>query len=197
MKRAPLLASSVAAACLLVAPSAARAQLHVDGSAQVGVMQRFLRGGPAGEPGAHLGPAAQLTAHVALFPLVRVGAYVGHDISPMGGSRSARDLTWAGVRAKVMAPWPRGATRAYLFTGFGYDGVYARSSREGGVLRDGAGGFFEVPLGLGVNYTFYKPFALLAEVGGKVGFGEHGSAYEGAGADRFALGLTVGLMIDL
>lgn len=210
MKRASLPVAGLSLVVVLSLAQPAAAQLHLDASAQVGVMKRFLSDTPPGGPDAGFGPAAQLSAHVALFPLVRVGAYVGHDISPMGGSLSARDLTWGGIRAKIMSPWPRGATRAYLFGGFGYDGMYARSSRVNGQLREGAGGgFFEVPFGVGVTYTFWKPFALVAELGGKVGFGEHGSAYDlparggpgsaplPAGSDRFAVGLTVGILLDL
>jgi hypothetical protein len=191
---------------VLVAPSAA-AQLHWDASAQAGVMKRVLGSRPDGGPDAGFGPVAQLTGHVALFPLVRVGAYFGHDISPMGGDLSARDLTWGGVRAKLMSPWPRGAFRAWLFAGFGLEGVYARSTARPGGLIDGAGGhFFEVPFGLGSSYTFRKPYALCAELGMRAGFAHSGSAYEpparrteglAPGADRFAIGLTVGFMLDL
>ena len=187
----------------LLAPPAA-AQLHWDASAQAGVLKRVLGGRPGGGPDAGFGPVAQLTGHVALFPLVRVGGYLGHDISPMGGDLSARDLTWGGVRAKLMSPWPRGAFRAWLFAGFGIEGVYARSSALPGARVEGAGGhFFEVPFGLGSSYTFRKPFALCAELGMRAGFGHTGSAYRprlplvAPGVDRFAIGLTVGFMLDL
>ena len=188
---------------VLVAPPAA-AQLHWDASAQAGVMKRVLGDRPTGRPDAGFGPVAQLTGHVALFPLVRVGGYLGHDISPMGGDLSARDLTWGGVRAKLISPWPRGAFRAWLFAGFGVEGVYARSTARPGVRVEGAGGhFFEVPFGLGSSYTFRKPFALCAELGMRAGFGHKGSAYGPSlplvapGVDRFAMGLTVGFMLDL
>ncbi|HSO40707.1 MAG TPA: hypothetical protein VLT33_49615 [Labilithrix sp.] len=212
-RRALLL--SVLAVSSLLLPRAAEAQLHWDAAAQAGVMKRVLVSRPAGAPDAGFGPVGQLTAHVALFPLVRVGGYLGRDISPMGGDVSARDLTWGGLRAKLMSPWPRGALRAWLFAGFGVEGVYARSTARSGSLVDGAGGhFFEVPFGLGGSYTFRKPFALCAELGMRAGFGHSGSAYQApgpqlrvpgqpdgnappAGTDRFAIGLTVGVMLDL
>jgi len=214
VRRTLLFALAVAGALVLL-PRAAEAQLHWDASAQAGVMKRVLVDRPAGAPDAGFGPIGQLTAHVALFPLVRVGGYFGHDISAMGGDVSARDLTWGGLRAKLMSPWPRGAVRAWLFTGFGVEGVYARSTARSGALVSGAGGhFFEVPFGLGGSYTFRKPYAVCAELGMRAGFGHSGSAYEApgpqlrvpgqadgnappAGTDRFAIGLTVGIMLDL
>jgi len=229
--RARSLCMLLATASLLVARSA-HAQLHWDASAQAGVMKRNLVNRPSGGHDAGFGPVGQLAGHVALFPLVRVGAYFGQDLSPIGGDGSARDLTWGGARAKLMSPWPRGAFRAWLFLGFGYSGVYARSTaglrtfpgppgappvREAAVVQGAGGGFFEVPFGLGASYNFRKPFAVCAELGMRAGFGHSGSAYgppgpevksaaavprpDGnalpAGTDRFAIGLSVGVLIDL
>jgi hypothetical protein len=206
---------AVAIAASLLVPHEAQAQLHWDAAAQVGVMKRVLVNRPTDAPDAGFGPVAQLSGHIALFPLVRFGGYFGHDISPMGGDASARDLTWGGLHAKIMSPWPRGSFRTWLFVGFGYSGVYARSSTIPGAVVHGAGGsFFEVPFGLGASYTFWKPYALCADLGMRTGFGHTGSAYEApgpevkgpgrpdgnalpAGTDRFAIGLTVGLLIDL
>lgn len=214
---------------LTLATSSAQAQVHWDASAQAGVMKRTLANRPAGGKDAGFGPVAQLTGHVALLPLVRLGAYVGHDISPMGGDASARDLTWGGLRAKIMSPWPRGALRAWLFFGFGYAGVYGRSTsaprnfpgppgtpavRADAVVQGAGGSFFEVPFGIGASYKLRKPWELCAELGSRVGFGHRGSLYTDpgpqvsspgradsnalpAGADRFAVGLTIGVLVDL
>src|SRR3954449_10750703 len=95
-----------AAAGLLLAAKPAHAQLHWDASAQVGIMKRVLVNRPSGGEDAGFGPQGLLAAHVALFPLIRLGGYFGHDISPMGGELSARDLTWGGLRAKIVSPWP-------------------------------------------------------------------------------------------
>jgi len=226
---ARLAASAAAIATSLLFATPARAQLHWDASAKVGVMKRVLGDRPAGGKDAGFGPAAQLDAHLALLPLVRFGAYIGHDISPLGGDASARDLTWAGARVKVMSPWPRGAMRLWLFFGFGYDGVYQRSTsaprnfpgpvgmptvRDEAVVHGAGGGFFEVPYGIGASYKLRKPWELCAELGARSGFGFSGSAYEApgprvsspgrtdgnalpAGKDRFAIGLTVGVLVDL
>ena len=127
-RAARLTAFAGALVALLLFTAHAEAQLHWDASAQAGVTKRVLGDRPSGGKDAGFGPALQLTGHIALLPLVRLGAYVGHDISPLGGDASARDLTWAGARVKVMSPWPRGAMRLWLFFGFGYDGVYQRST---------------------------------------------------------------------
>ncbi|MDB4933766.1 MAG: hypothetical protein JWP87_738 [Labilithrix sp.] len=189
--------------CLWLFPRTADAQIHWDASAQLGVMKRVLGDRPAGGNDAGFGPVGQLTGHVALLPLVRVGGYFGHDISPVGGDVSARDLTWGGMRVKLMSPWPRGNLRAWLFAGFGYAGVYQRSTVHGPLVVDGAGGSsFEVPFGLGASYKLRKPWELCAELGGRTAFGYTGSVYEAsspafAGKDRFAIGLTVGILADL
>lgn len=222
-------AGAVAAGLVLLCPAAARAQLHWDASAQVGGMKRVLGDRPAGGEDAGFGPVGQLTAHVALLPLVRLGAYFGHDISPLGGPSSARDLTWGGLRAKIMSPWPRGNLRAWVFAGFGYAGVYARSTtgerdlaagpgmapvRSSAVVQGAGGSHFHLPFGVGASYKVWKPWELCAELGMSTGFGHTGSAYEApgpevsspgrpdgnvapAGKDRFAIGLTVGILIDL
>jgi hypothetical protein len=191
-------------------------------------MKRFLADRPAGTDDVGFGPAGQLTGHLALLPLVHLGGYFGHDISPLPGDGSSRHITFGGARVKGMLPWVRGSARAWIFAGFGYAGVYSPSydtvfsfaDGEGNVTRrpvrvQGAGGgFFEVPFGIGASYKLRKPWELCAELGARMGFGHGGSVYDlpgprvradgfpgqnalPAGLDRFALGLTLGVMIDL
>lgn len=198
-----LLAPLAVGLAVSLAASPARAQIHWDASAAVGVMKRNLVDRPTGSVGrdATFGPAGQLTGHVALVPLVRLGAYFGHDISPFQGDVSARDVTWGGVRAKIMSPWPRGDVRSWLFVGVGYAGVYQRStSLEPGVIPGAGGSFFEAPFGIGASYKLRKPWELCAELSGRAGFGHTGSIYERPGSygtDRFGFGLTVGVLVDL
>lgn len=205
----PLLAALAVAVPLALVSSRAGAQVHWDASAQLGVMKRVLTDRQNGDPVAGFGPAGQLTGHVALLPLVRVGAYIGHDISPFNdGALSARDITWGGLRAKIMSPWPRGDARLWLFVGFGYAGVYQRSTGltpTSAPMRGAGGSFFEVPFGLGASYKLRKPWELCAELGARAGFGHTGSVYgrgvpkveDWPGKDAFALGLTVGVLVDL
>ena len=222
--RAPLWV--VTSLCVALVSRDAAAQLHWDASAQLGVMKRFLVSRAGDDVG--FGPTGQLTGHVALLPLVHVGGYVGHDISPLPGEGSARSITFGGVRAKGMLPFASGKMRAWVFAGFGYAGVYQRSFRStffisrplgdpeqrSGRVEGAGGSFFDVPFGVGASYKLYKPWELCAELGARVCFGHVGSVYEypgpqvtvpdyagqnaaAAGLDRFAIGLTVGFMIDL
>ena len=189
-------------------------------------MKRSLTDRPAGTDDVGFGPTGQLTGHVALLPLVHVGGYLGHDISPLPGDGSARNITFGGLRVKGMIPWVRRSLRAWVFAGFGYAGAYSPSYGttfrflDGGAERravrvQGASGrFFDVPFGVGASYKLFPPWELCAELAARVGFGHDGNAYEQpgpqvrvpggpglnalpAGLDRFALGLTVGVMIDL
>lgn len=224
-KRAALVGAIVTS--LLVASRDAGAQLHWDASAQVGAQKRFLSSRASGTDDAGFGPIGQLTGHVALIPLVHVGAYFGHDISPV--QETARNITFGGLRARGMIPFVRGPLRAWVFVGFGYAGVVQQSfdttvtkadplggppTQHAGHAESAGGSFFEVPFGLGGSYKLFKPWELVAELGARAGFGHTGSVYDrGAqltlrdeavgqnitpvGLDRFALALTVGVMIDL
>jgi hypothetical protein len=222
-------ASIATAALALLLPREASAQVHWDASAEVGLMKRFLAARPTGShDDATLGPIGQIEAHVALLPLIHVGGYFGHDISPLSGDAAARDITFGGLRVKGVIPWLRGSVRTWVFAGFGYAGVYARSFHTTFAIPDGLGGtaprdvrvegaggsFFEVPFGVGGSYKLYRPWELCAELGLRTGFGHMGSVYgengpqvtvpggpgqnaAPAGLDRFGLGLTIGVLVDL
>ena len=215
-------------ALALLVPGVASAQLHGDVSAQAGVMHRFMTG-RAGGADAGFGPVGQLTGHVALLPLVHVGGYFGHDISPLDvGDHTARDITFGGLRAKVLFPWIRGRAHAWGFVGIGYAGTYQRSYHVTVNVPDGLGGtaasasrvegaggsFVDLPFGLGASYKLYGPWELTGELAGRAGFAHTGSVYESpgpqltladgsgqnaspAGVDRFALGLTLGILLRL
>jgi hypothetical protein len=222
----PVLAFAVACTC--VWPRVAEAQIHWDASAQAGVSKHVLADRPAGGGDTTFGPSSQIAAHVALLPLVRLGGYVGYDIAP-SSDRGSRDIFAFGSRVKVVSPWPRGAVRTWLFFGFGYAGVYARSEetravsgsgpvsatpdRASGTI-DGAGGrYFEVPFGVGASYKLRKPWEFSAELGARAAFAHLGSVYEpgptvrspgqpttlaaSAGRESVAIGLTLGVIVDL
>ena len=216
------------AAALLTGASGAAAQVHGDVSGQVGINKRFLFERPAGADDAGFGPNLQLAAHLALFPLVRAGVYLGQEIAPLGGDAAARDITYGGLRGKLMLPFLKDKWRSWIFLGFGYAIVHARSFdttifvpqppnppvRTQAEVLGAGGGYFEVPVGIGVSYKFFKPWEVFAELGGRFGFAHHGSVYEDpgrqlvipgrpnenlvpAGTDGLALGLSVGLLLDL
>ncbi len=169
----------------------ARAQVRSDAAVDVGVVKRFVSG--AGARDAGVGPTLGLNGHVALFPMVRVGAYASAEISPgeLPVQASARRIYAAGLRVKLSPPWPREDVRAWLFTGLGFAGVYAPSYRGAVTSSDGApiaadalvagagGHFFEVPIGVGASYRLRKPWVLTAELAARVGFAFSGAIYTG------------------
>lgn len=159
-------------------------------------MKRFLAERPAGGKDAGFGPFGQVTAHVALLPLVRAGGYASFELSPLGGDAATRSLFGGGLHAKLMSPWPRGDARAWLSAGFGYTAAYApsfsttvavpsgisgQSTRSNATVAGAGGGFFEVPVGLGASYKLYGHWSLAGELGLHVGLGHSGSAYEDPG----------------
>jgi hypothetical protein len=105
--------------------------------------------------------------------------------------------------------------QGFDFPGFPYVSAGGGTVRKNATFDSAGGHFFEVPFGLGVAYKLRKPWELCAELGARVGFAHSGSVYDelrgaqvrapgevdqnltSAGIDRFALGLTVGVMLDL
>lgn len=174
------LAAAVACAIGLSAHRAG-AQVHWDVGANGGVARRVHSGG-AGDGG--FGPTAGLQGHVALLPLVRVGAYGAYERAPNTEEPAARDVFSGGLRVKGTLPWLRGKLNAWVFVGAGYVGVRAPSYRAAGDARvsAGGGGHLEAPVGLGLGYRFKKPWSLTLEAGTRFGFAFTGSLYDGRGA---------------
>jgi hypothetical protein len=148
---------------------------------------RFLseRPGPlAHNPDA--GPALVLSGHIALLPLVRAGAYLAHDFSPISGA-DLREITSSGVTIRLFSPWPRRALRMWLSGGLGYASAYAPSypaAVAGGgqtsvsaVISGTAGGFFEIPISIGGSVRLSPAFELVGNLGARIGFGFTGSMY--------------------
>ena len=174
-----------------------------------------------------VGPSILLAAHVALIPLVHAGVYGAHDVSWLtSGTETMRNITSGGLRFRGMIPFVRGDVRAWIFAGFGY-GRSSQAGKAVGPgttgsapfeVESASGGFFEVPFGLGASYKVRKPWELLVELGARAGLAHHGDVYEAgpavtalepagpgslparwlpSGFDRWALGLSVGVMLDL
>ena len=127
--------------------------------------------------------------HVAIFPLLRVGAWVTAEGSQPVGSAVApvRAIAGGGLRIKIVPPWPRGVWRMWLATGFGYDGLASDA---------GGGGFFEVPAIVGASYRIRKPFVFLMELSARPGFGFWGSYYQRAATDVLSIALSFGFGFD-
>lgn len=172
----------------------AAAQVHWDAAVHGGVARRVLSGG-VGDGG--FGPHLALDAHVALLPLLRIGAYGSFDVAPTNDSAPARDVVAAGLHVKGYAPFVRGDARAWLGVGFGYASVYGPSyhttlalTPDNGativptdaLVAGAGGGHFEIPLSLGLAWRFRKPWQLIFQAGALLGFGFTGSLYDGRSA---------------
>jgi hypothetical protein len=186
---------------LLLASPRAQAQVRWDVGVSGGAAARFLSSRPAGEGEASAGPSFEAEGHIVVFPLVRVGAYLHFDESPIAGNGFdvTRDVVAGGLDLRVGSPWPHGNARVYLRAGIGEAGVGVPSRTAfGGERVPGSGGrFTEVPVALGVAYRPYSPFWLTAEAGARVGFAFGGAAYGAGGSvgeDAAAVYGCVGVM---
>lgn len=176
---------------LLLVAAPASAQLHYDAGLQLGVAKRFLGNKNANGDDAGFGPIGEARIHLALVPLVRVGVYVMHDISPISGTNEgpARQITAGGLHAKIALPFPQATIRPYAGIGFGYVGAYAPSYHafnvpsSGGstiddLLIEGAWGhYFEIPISIGGALKLSRGLDLTAELGARFGFGFGGDLY--------------------
>jgi hypothetical protein len=212
----------LAALAALLCAGAARAQVHWDLGADVGAMKRFTTGSEAGAPNPGFGPVFELQGHVALVPMLRVGAYFTQDISP--ASKVGTRTFWeGGLHLKATPPILSAPWRAWVFAGFGYAYTYAASFRAPvtmttgttNVLFGGAyGGMLDVPLGVALGYRLrgaLSSWMAFVQLGGRLGVGFYGPMYDdGAagiaagtvavapfmGKDSFALTLSVGLSLE-
>ncbi len=183
---------TLALVAVLLASAPARAQVHYDLAALVGGSEHFLFNGPSGARLPTPGPSLTLDGHVAVFPLLRVGAYATGDVTDLDAP-SPRWTLGGGLRLKVTPPWPRGKWRAWIATGFGYVGAWSPATASSG---GAGGGAFEVPLAIGASYRFRKPWIVLLEQTTRFAFGHWGSLYETRGDDIITVGLSVGIGVD-
>lgn len=199
--RLPWLPCLLVFAPLVLVPRMASAQVRWDASAQVGVTNRFLFNRPQGGPDAGFGPAFQVNGHVALLPLLRVGAYVSGDTTSAGPA--SRQMLGGGARIVGLPPLGSRRFRVWVFAGFGYELVFAPSYHTtltlspdesttpkptDALVTQAGGSMYEVPFGVGMAYALRPPFELVAELGGRVGFGYSGSVYQDPGRAFFAAG---------
>ncbi len=190
LPRAPRLACCAAVALALLWSRGARAQLHTDLSAQVGLEKRLLAARAAGVPDASPGLRADLRGHVALFPFIRIGAYGAFAFANQGNL--GRSVAALGLHARIVSPVPRTESFSlWLSVGTGYARTFLSGQGAPG------GGYVELPIGIGAGYKLRKPLSLFADAQSSFGVGHHGGAYaEGAGADRVALAFSLGALLD-
>jgi hypothetical protein len=205
-----------------VLPPPVAAQLHWDVDAEAGVRKRFTTGSDPGAPNPGFGPAFELQGHVAVFPMVRVGAYLAQDTSYASGI-GPRTFWEGGLHVKVTPPLLPSPWRTWVSAGVGYAYTYAASYTQTIHVANGSvdesvdhvtGGMIDVPLAVALGYRLRAPasssgWTVFAELGGRIGAAFFGAMYgDGApgsapgvppivapfmGKDSFALSLTLGL----
>jgi hypothetical protein len=192
---------------LLLAPQPAAAQLHWDAAAEVGAMQRLRTGAGPGGGSDEPGPVGEVNFHLALLPMVRIGPYLTHDISPVSGAPS-RQTTEGGLRAKFSPPLLPTPWRSWTFLGAGYARAYEPSHHvpaTGDFAPGAGGGILDLRLGFGLGYRLNHPWELFTELGGRFGLAFAGSLYQSGecscgqpyvGKDSFALSLSLGLSLN-
>ena len=174
--------SATALLLLALVPAPAAAQVRYDLGALASFQQRVASDGKLAEGG-----ALTLDGHVAVFPLLRIGAWATAEASEPTSGGDLRGIFGGGLRVKIVPPWPRGLWRMWIATGFGYDGL---ASDVGG------GGFFEIPAILGASYRLRKPWVFLMELGARAAFGFWGSYYDRAATDVLSIALSFGFGFD-
>jgi len=190
---------------LLLAAGDAKAQVHWDAEAQAGVVKRFTTGGGSGAPMPGFGPSLELQGHVALVPMVRLGAYLSTDLSPVSTDGEGPRTFWeGGLHVRFSPPLVGYPWRVWLFAGFGYAYTYDVGTRL-------SGGMLDVPVGLGLGSKLTRHTMLFAELGARFGFGFYGPMYTPGSAsggsetgggpaylgnDSVALSLSVGLSLE-
>jgi hypothetical protein len=180
------LASWLASAAL-ASSSGARAQVHWDLGAQAGVTDRIALGPAlARTPG----PGGEIHAHVAVYPMVRVGPYAAFDLSPLSG-RPDRRIYVGGVRIKITPPWLAAPWRAWGFLGLGVAYALTPSSPS---FRAAWAVMPELPVGVGLSHKLHGPWDLCAELGARW-IGALGPAPAYIGNDLLAVSLSVGVSL--
>lgn len=199
----------------------AEAQLHRELSASAGLTRRWLsnRGG-ASDGG--VGPRGEIAAHLAVLPIVRVGAYAAAELAPQGDAD--RSFFSVGGRLKLTPPAPLEiGSRTWLFVGAG--GVFAHapsSSMASMALGGGApalalapasGRYLEIPFGVGGSHRVARHGSIQAEIGARWGLAFTGPLYASSGraatdatgapslapstgVDRWAVGFSIGFVAD-
>jgi hypothetical protein len=172
--------------------SAAHAQLRWDGNVQAGVAGRLFGNNAGGVPGS-VGPVVAVAGDIAIVPLLRLGAYLGYEYADTG-EQSSPSIVSFGTRVKLMIPGYRRNIHWWLFTGFGAAVLEAPGYTEPFTLPGtsantldvptASGYFFEIPVGIGMGWRVRKPWEIVAELQGRVGFGQGGSYFTDNGTGQ-------------
>jgi hypothetical protein len=187
------------AAALSLAPPAL-AQTHWDIGAQAGATERIAApSAPTRSPG----PSVEIHGHVALYPLVRIGAYGTFELSPTSGLPN-RFVYAGGGRVKVTPPVLPAPWHMWAFLGGGF--AYAHIP-EWGLSTSTA----ELPAGVGLGRKLSGlsgAWELCAELSARLDVaglswhaptpspsGARGSGDNASGGDVLAVSLSVGVSL--
>lgn len=159
---------------MLTLTRTSHAQLRWDVGARIGAGKRFLSSQPSGAGNAESGPAAELSLHTALLPLLRVGPAISAEVSP-GYHRSSRRHYGIGVEARLFAPlpWPKLRPFAYV----GVRGVLAHQP-ESAMQASARGGYLSIPFGIGVSAYVVKKLRFVATFGADGAVAHGGTLYD-------------------
>jgi hypothetical protein len=172
-------------------------------------MQHFMTGADPGAATPIPGPVGEIRAHVALVPMLRVGPYLAHEIALFSGA-PAREITSAGLRAKLTPPLLALPWRTWALLGVGYARAYEPSHTLTGpgdpmpFVPGEGGGSLDLRVGVGLGYRVEKTLELFMELAGQFGVFFTGSMYDRdacscsepfQGKDSFALSLSLGLSL--
>jgi hypothetical protein len=135
----------------------ARAQTHWDVGAQAGVSDRITA---PHAPSRLPGPTFEVHGHIALYPMVRVGAYGTFELSPTSGFPD-RFVYAGGGRVKVTPPWVPAPWHLWVFLGVGY-------SYENIPRWRLSTSTVEVPFGVGLGRKVSGPWELYAELAARL-----------------------------
>jgi hypothetical protein len=175
-----------AALVLLGAPSVASAQTHWDANVHAGASGRVFSNGAL--PGS-FGPVVGFDADVAVIPLLRVGLYGDYEYTDTTEPKLSSVISF-GARVKIMLPGYRSNIHWWLFTGIGAviweaPGFNFYDTSTGAGVTTGvpaASGYFaEIPLGIGMGWRVHRPWEIIAELQGRVGFDWSGSYFTQCG----------------
>jgi hypothetical protein len=139
----------------------AAAQVRWDLGVLAGVTDRFTSGDRAA-PAPTPGPSAEVHAHLAVLPMLRVGPYAAFDWSPASGA-PARQIYAAGLRAKVAVPVLSAPWRAWAFAGAGFADAYTPVKPRSQSIA-----MVELPFGMGLGHKLHGPWEIVAELGARL-----------------------------
>jgi len=174
-----------------LAPRRAEAQVHWDANVQAGVSGRvFTNSASGGLPGS-IGPVVGVAADVAVVPLLRLGLYGDFEYADTTEPAFSSVVSFGG-RVKLMLPGYRNSVHWWLFTGVGGVIWNAPAYTVVGIdpnlpanavstVTPASGYFAEIPLGVGMGWRVRRPWEVVAELQGRVGFDMNGSYFTQGG----------------